>query len=282
MSELGSLLKQNRKEKGMSLDELQQKTKIQKRYLEAIERGKFDVLPGDFYTRAFIRTYAEVVGLNADEAMTLYQAELPEKEAVVEETTRVKSQKEPRELPSFLLGKGFKVIIGILIVLVIGGIWMMMYVKGNNSDNAVVEQTPATSVSIDEATKTKDTAKTEQSTSKDKSTDETTNKVTIIAPEANSGSSNYVVETTNDEALTMGIEATAGDSWNSITTNTGEAIESGLLAAGDKKEIKVTQPTVLNVTIGNSQGLNMTINNEKIDFATEDITQNITIEIKQK
>lgn len=282
MSELGSLLKQNRKEKGMSLDELQQKTKIQKRYLEAIERGKFDVLPGDFYTRAFIRTYAEVVGLNADEAMTLYRAEVPVKEAAVEEVTRANNQKEPRELPVFLLGKGFKLIVVALIVLVIGGIWLMMYVKGNNSDDAVVDQTPATSVSIDEATKTKESSKTEQSASKEKSTDEKTDKVTITAPEANSGSMNYVVEAASVDELTMTIEATGGDSWNSITTNTGEAVESGLLAAGDKKEIKLVKPTNLNVTIGNSQGLNMSINDEKLEFATDAITQNITIEFKQK
>ncbi|EUJ37013.1 hypothetical protein BCAMP_10485 [Brochothrix campestris FSL F6-1037] len=212
----------------------------------------------------------------------MYRAEVPVKEAAVEEVTRANNQKEPRELPVFLLGKGFKLIVVALIVLVIGGIWLMMYVKGNNSDDAVVDQTPATSVSIDEATKTKESSKTEQSASKEKSTDEKTDKVTITAPEANSGSMNYVVEAASVDELTMTIEATGGDSWNSITTNTGEAVESGLLAAGDKKEIKLVKPTNLNVTIGNSQGLNMSINDEKLEFATDAITQNITIEFKQK
>ena len=44
---IGDNLRQARLNKNISLDELQQKTKIQKRYLEAIEKGAFDLLPGD-------------------------------------------------------------------------------------------------------------------------------------------------------------------------------------------------------------------------------------------
>ena len=40
---IGDNLRQARLNKNISLDELQQKTKIQKRYLEAIEKGAFDV-----------------------------------------------------------------------------------------------------------------------------------------------------------------------------------------------------------------------------------------------
>jgi cytoskeletal protein RodZ len=55
LTELGKLLKEKREEKGMSLEELQTATKIQKRYLAAIEEGNYDVLPGTFYARAFIK-----------------------------------------------------------------------------------------------------------------------------------------------------------------------------------------------------------------------------------
>ncbi len=48
MSELGSYLKQVREEKMITLDDLQRTTKIQKRYLVAIEEGNFDTLPGIF------------------------------------------------------------------------------------------------------------------------------------------------------------------------------------------------------------------------------------------
>lgn len=69
MSELGQHLKEARLQKGMSLDDVQEVTKIRKKYLEAIEAGDYKVLPGSFYVRAFIKTYAEAVGVNPDELM---------------------------------------------------------------------------------------------------------------------------------------------------------------------------------------------------------------------
>lgn len=69
MSELGQQLKEARLQKGLSLDDVQEMTKIRKRYLEAIETGDYKVLPGSFYVRAFIKTYAETVGLNPDEIL---------------------------------------------------------------------------------------------------------------------------------------------------------------------------------------------------------------------
>ncbi|CAH1856373.1 helix-turn-helix domain-containing protein [Convivina intestini] len=62
-------LKDARQQQGLSLDELNQKTKIQTRYLKALEEGDTDTLPSAFYVRAFARRYAEAVGLNPDELL---------------------------------------------------------------------------------------------------------------------------------------------------------------------------------------------------------------------
>lgn len=77
MSDLGALLRKAREQRGYSLDDIQEATKIRKRYLEAIETGEYKVLPGSFYVRAFVKTYAETVGLDAEEVLRLYQKELP-------------------------------------------------------------------------------------------------------------------------------------------------------------------------------------------------------------
>src|SRR5690625_5151723 len=81
VSELGTILKQARKDKGISLDELEEMTKIRKRYLTAIEEQNYDVLPGSFYVRAFIKNYAENVGLNPDDILEMYKNELPQNSA---------------------------------------------------------------------------------------------------------------------------------------------------------------------------------------------------------
>ncbi|MGQ7033298.1 helix-turn-helix domain-containing protein, partial [Escherichia coli] len=47
---------------------------MRKRHLVAIEEGNYDVLPGAFYARAFIKQYADAVGLNREELLVEYQS----------------------------------------------------------------------------------------------------------------------------------------------------------------------------------------------------------------
>ena len=77
MTDLGQLLKEARKEKGITLEQLEETTKIRRRYLEAIEEGDYHVLPGNFYVRAFIKSYAEAVGLDPNEVLRMYRNVIP-------------------------------------------------------------------------------------------------------------------------------------------------------------------------------------------------------------
>src|SRR5690625_562461 len=78
MMQLGERLKEARKEKNLTLDDIQQETKIQKRYLVAIENNEWSKIPGIFYARAFIREYASAVGLNGDDLLNEHKDELPQ------------------------------------------------------------------------------------------------------------------------------------------------------------------------------------------------------------
>ena len=78
MADIGDKLRSARKAKGMSIEDVEKITKIQRRYLTAIENNDFDQLPGDFYVRAFIRQFADVVGLNGKELLADYKSEVPE------------------------------------------------------------------------------------------------------------------------------------------------------------------------------------------------------------
>jgi transcriptional regulator with XRE-family HTH domain len=58
-----------REREGISIREISARTKIRQAALEALERGDFDRLPGDFYTRSFLKAYAREVGLPGDDVV---------------------------------------------------------------------------------------------------------------------------------------------------------------------------------------------------------------------
>jgi cytoskeletal protein RodZ len=63
---VGKKLQEARARKKLGLQAVEEATKIRGRYLQAIENGEWDQLPGDTYARAFIRTYGRYLGLDGD------------------------------------------------------------------------------------------------------------------------------------------------------------------------------------------------------------------------
>lgn len=75
--ELGQRLAAARAERGWSLADAQRGTDIRLKYLEALERGDLEALPGWAYARAFVRTYARALGLDADGLVAEFEVEAP-------------------------------------------------------------------------------------------------------------------------------------------------------------------------------------------------------------
>lgn len=63
--ELGKALTQARIARGLTLHDAERDTRINGKYLEALEEGELDTLPAPVYARAFMRTYAQYLGMNA-------------------------------------------------------------------------------------------------------------------------------------------------------------------------------------------------------------------------
>jgi len=70
---LGETLRQARLDKGVSLADAARDTRIRRVYLEALESEDPASLPAPVYTRGFLRTYADYLGLNAQAMVDLYQ-----------------------------------------------------------------------------------------------------------------------------------------------------------------------------------------------------------------
>ena len=78
MKEFGAQLKIAREEAGLTLDEINNATRISMKNLRLIESGDFPSLP-QTYVRAFVREYARAIGLDEDETLATYN-ELAESE----------------------------------------------------------------------------------------------------------------------------------------------------------------------------------------------------------
>jgi cytoskeletal protein RodZ len=72
---VGRELRQARRRRGLSVEELANRTKISLRNLRAIERNGFEQLPGGLFTRGFLRAYAREVGLQPEDIVAHYVAQ---------------------------------------------------------------------------------------------------------------------------------------------------------------------------------------------------------------
>jgi transcriptional regulator with XRE-family HTH domain len=74
-------LRKNRMAQGLSLTEISRRTRIGVTHLRHIEEGNFKALPPGFYARAFVRAYAEAIGVDADIVLGELSESLPATQA---------------------------------------------------------------------------------------------------------------------------------------------------------------------------------------------------------
>jgi len=92
-STVGDLLRDRRQQLGLSLEEIASRTRIRRLYLEALEKNRFETLPGEAYLSGFLRSYAGVLGLEAGSVLRQWR-----EQTVVAATGR-KDEASPAALP---------------------------------------------------------------------------------------------------------------------------------------------------------------------------------------
>ncbi len=68
----GEWLRRQREMREISLRDIADRTKISRRYLEAMEADRFDLLPAPLFAKGFLREYARYVGLSPDDVVNHY------------------------------------------------------------------------------------------------------------------------------------------------------------------------------------------------------------------
>ncbi|SEM49106.1 protein RodZ, contains Xre-like HTH and DUF4115 domains [Mesobacillus persicus] len=292
VTELGERFKQEREAKGLSLEQLQSMTKIQKRYLVGIEEGNYSMMPGKFYVRAFIKQYAEAVGLDPDEIFEQYKNEIPTtyNEDLPEQLSRVQSRKSISGSTSKVLDILPKLLIGLVVIGVIVLVWYWLVQsagdetqenvnEGNNPVN--IEETPNV---IEEenteapATEEENPEAGNEETEQEEVVEEPDTPVQEITVAENNGSLT-VYDLNNAEAFEVKVVST-GSTWVSVKNGAGKSFFETTLQKDASETVDLSNETEAAIRIGFVPATEIYINGEKLDYAVppnERTTQNITI-----
>jgi cytoskeletal protein RodZ len=80
-SGFGQRLRAARQQRGITLQEISQSTKIPVAMLEALENDKPSRLPGGIFSRSFVRSFSLAVGLDPEESLSEFRRAFPEDSA---------------------------------------------------------------------------------------------------------------------------------------------------------------------------------------------------------
>ncbi|MFC4023083.1 RodZ domain-containing protein [Oceanobacillus longus] len=294
--DVGAKLKEARLASGLSLDTLQETTKIQKRYLVAIEEGNLHILPGKFYARAFIKEYANAVGLDASELVEEYKEEIPTTEEENVQYTRIQRTRKSNNSEK---GSGFSSLIpAIIVVLLIIGIVFVAwwFIRENMAeDGAAPIEEPQDNVIItnpdntgsgspadnqDEAAEddnaneegTDDAATEEDDASGD--SEEESSEAEIAVVEEGTGStptSTLEINNAGDE-ITITLESVnTNDTWLEVRDeNSNEVFYNANFNEDNSPfEIDASDLETIYLNIGNVQALKILVNGVELEYPVE-------------
>jgi cytoskeleton protein RodZ len=97
MKELGQKLRDTRERLGITLEEVENATRIRTYHLAALERGDIDSLPSPVQVRGFLGNYADYLGLDSDEILLEYAEKLQSRRPKARTPAALQ---EPRNGPS--------------------------------------------------------------------------------------------------------------------------------------------------------------------------------------
>lgn len=309
LTELGQRLRQERENKGMSLEDLQKNTKIQKRYLIGIEEGNYDVMPGKFYVRAFIKQYCEAVGLNPDDIFDQYKTDIPttQTDDIPQPLSRVRSRKEiPQNtkaskaadyLPTIL------VVAGVLVVGIIIWVIAQNIVSGRQEDQAAnTEQTnnevqqseeqqasnedqAAKEAAEKEATEKEKAEKEKAAKEDEEKKDEEKEETKQAYKEVQKSGRNGTYELSGTDEFKLEVSSTQADTWLDVKNGKGNSFYNAMLKNGETKEFDFTKESEVRVNIGFSPGVQLKINGQDVSLpfdANQQVRQVVTIKYEQE
>ncbi|MCW9046533.1 MAG: DUF4115 domain-containing protein [Gammaproteobacteria bacterium] len=276
--DFGSNLRQAREKLGMSSNDVAENLLISVDIIKAIDNSQADALPALTFTQGYIRSYARLVGLSADEIITEYVLMAPDSKQVLTPHSVLPVQKSSSDI--FIRFISFSFIIVAIVVLIV---WLYKTdfrdytdvsdevaqfnaqpgadVQNDFDTNEIAMATPdseTVQAVQDEADNLSEALTVEAQVEAVKAEVETISapevaEVTAIKP-AN-------VEATGVDELFL---SAMGESWCEIQDSTGKRMFYELLNRG--QEVKLSGTAPFTVFLGNAPKVRVEVNNKIVDF----------------
>ncbi|WP_207695975.1 hypothetical protein DOK67_0001132 [Enterococcus sp. DIV0212c] len=275
---IGKKLRDARLQRNMSLDELQQITKTQKRYLVAIEENDFDSMPGTFYVRAFIRQYASAVGLDGNELVEIYDGidEEEDVETAIQYETLDESRtqmydddSQTKRFMSSLPAVIFS-LIGLAIAIVV------FYITWQDRQASPMIQPPSTSEVIRESSSesSSESSQPPASSSTESSTTSTSEPKapTEVKFESESGTTVNLSAVNAANPAKLEFSAITGPCWVGVYIATAENNDNGYfyqetIQPGQPKSVEIPAGTTqLVISLGASEYMEFKLDGQKAEF----------------
>lgn len=135
MKEIGNFLREKREELSLSLSEVEKEIKIRKKYLQALEEGNFDIIPGKAYVLGYTKNYAKFLHISEEDINSIintYKDYLKKEKIILEDKKEVPVLvKKKEKLPALKKRKSTLVflsryfyLISFAVIILVGLFWI--------------------------------------------------------------------------------------------------------------------------------------------------------------
>lgn len=285
LNEMGTRLKEARIAKGYSLEDLQEVTKIQKRYLAGIEEGNYSMMPGQFYVRAFIKQYADAVGLNADELLEQHKAEMPE--TTKEQVSKPMAAPSPSRRKSISKSSSSSkinekmpmIIVALFIVVILFVTWFFYNMLADpTEEEAETEdglQYEAPSENTPPAAEEEEPAE-EEAAEEPAEEEPTETEAEITVAGTDGRTTTYEWTGPEERELVVAVE---GASWVEVADENQENLMTPVtMQPGESETFDLSGVSEVYMVLGAAPNVTLTLNGEDIEYEQDLTTQDIVIQ----
>lgn len=261
----GERLAAARREQRIAIDEIAKELHISERKVEALERNEFDPLGAAVFAKGYMRKYAQLVGLDANDILADY-AELT---AAVDTQPVFKARPRPRREMS----PGPWIAVVVVIIVAVTAYWvfttrpsLLGFGATKEPDSAVVQPSPGdtSAVAIEEENTAVPLATDAASPSAEDTiagqTETTVEEPPPVEPESTSlAAADTPAASAQPGSGAMQLLLTySGDCWTEISDATGRRLYFGLGSDGRTVELSGTAP--FDVLLGNANNVSLKVN----------------------